>query len=193
MPEPRPVSQRDFGIGRGKVFPADHAKTLLNPARRIVQSPTRTVARMGLGPRDLVLELGCGPGYFTPALVAALAEGRVVAFDLQAEMLQLARTRVGPDATACVQGDAAWLPFAPSSFDGAVVILVLGEVPDRGRCIAELARVVRTGGRLVFCESRRDSDFIRIAELVALVEPCGFRLEGRQGPRFEYTASFLRS
>jgi len=186
------VGEPTFGIGRGKVFPAHRAKALVNPLRRIVQSPARTIARMGVGPGHTVLELGCGPGYFTPALVTAAGDGRVVAFDLQAEMLRLAKARTGPRPAAYVQGDAVRLPFAPSSFDAAVVILMLGEVPDRGRCIEELARVVRIGGRSIFCESRRDSDFTRIAELVALVEPYGFALERRVGPRFEYIASFLR-
>jgi len=54
-----------FGLERGKVFPAAHARSLLNPLRKLVQSPERTVAAIRIGPADRVLELGCGPGYFT--------------------------------------------------------------------------------------------------------------------------------
>ncbi len=184
--------QSVYGVGRGKVFPSERAKSLLNPLRQMVQSPSRTVRRLGVSPGDVVLELGCGPGYFTGALGAAVGDGRVVALDLQAEMLQLARARVHARHVTFVQGDAIELPFAPSAFDVVVVVLVLGEVPDQVRCIAELARAVREGGRVVFSESWRDSDFIRLNTLVTLVERYGLRFEGRHGPRWEYVASFIK-
>jgi ubiquinone/menaquinone biosynthesis C-methylase UbiE len=186
------ASDRVFGVGRGKVFPAARAKTLLNPARRIVQSPSRTVAKMGLRATDRVLEIGSGPGYFTPELARATPSGRVVAMDLQIEMLELASARTDRRSVSCVQGDAMALPFGEAAFDAASVILVLGEVPDRVACIAEIARVVRAGGHLVLCESRRDSDFIGLRDLVALVEPAGFQFAGRRGIAWEYTARFLR-
>ncbi|MGH8994722.1 MAG: class I SAM-dependent methyltransferase [Acidimicrobiales bacterium] len=184
---------RTFGVGRGKVFPAARAKSLLNPARRLVQSPRRTVARMGLRRDDLVLEVGCGPGYFTPELGRAVGAGLVIAFDVQFEMLKLTGERLStPTNVIRVQGDAADLPLGAASIDAAVVILMLGELPDRARCLVELARVVRPGGQLVMCESRRDSDFIALEELVGLVEPHGFRLGSRRGIGWEYTARFAR-
>ncbi len=184
--------ERVFGVGRGKVFPAERAKSLLNPARRIVQSPSRTVAKMALRASDRVLEIGSGPGYFTPELARATPSGRVVALDLQSEMLRLAAARTDRGSVSCVQGDAMALPFADARFDAALVILVLGEVPDRAACLGEIARVVRAGGQLALCESRRDSDFIGLRDLVALVEPAGFEFAGRRGIAWEYTARFLR-
>jgi SAM-dependent methyltransferase len=184
---------RTFGVGRGKVFPSAKAKSLLNPARRLIQSPRKTVDRMGLGLHDRVLELGCGPGYFTPELARAVSGGSVIGFDLQIEMLRLAGERLDAAGNVVrVQGDAAVLPFAAASFDAAVVILMLGELPDPRKCLAELARIVRHRGQLVMCESRRDSDFIALPGLVGLVEPHGFRLAGRRGIGWEYTARFVR-
>jgi len=84
----------DFGLGRGKVFPAKHAGSLLNPVRRLIQSPTRMVERMALTRTDRVLEIGCGPGYFSRALADAVPEGSLVLFDLQVEMLEFARRRL---------------------------------------------------------------------------------------------------
>ena len=46
----------EFGVGRGKVFPASKARSLLNPARRLVQSPGRVVKALARGrPVDLVI------------------------------------------------------------------------------------------------------------------------------------------
>jgi ubiquinone/menaquinone biosynthesis C-methylase UbiE len=44
------------------------------------------------------------------------------------------------------QGDASSLPFPDASFDAALLVLVLGGVPDQDRCIAEVARMLVHGG-----------------------------------------------
>jgi ubiquinone/menaquinone biosynthesis C-methylase UbiE len=177
------------------VFPAEKAQSLLNPLRRIIQSPRRTVARLQLASTARVLEVGPGPGYFSAALVEAVPRGHVVLLDLQPEMLTLARGRVGARASGVsyVCADASRLPLAPATFDAALVVLVLGEIPDRDGCIDELARLVRPGGAAVFAETRRDGDFVALPELRALVEPHGFGFVDRRGFAWEYTARFLRS
>jgi ubiquinone/menaquinone biosynthesis C-methylase UbiE len=183
-----------FGLGRGKVFPAKRAGSLLNPLRRLIQSPTRTIKRMGLAPANRVLEIGCGPGYFSRAIAAAVPEGSLVLFDLQEAMLDLARKRLSDLANVeFTQGDASSLPFADGSFDAVLLVLVLGEVPDRNRCIAEVARVLRLDGTVTFSESRRDGDFIPISTLKPLVEEHGFVMSERRGFGWEYTARFRQA
>ncbi len=178
---------RDYGMDRGKVFPAAHAKSLLNPARRLVQSPRRTVAAIGLRPGDRVLELGCGPGFFSPALAAALPRGELVVADLQAEMLQIARTRV---RAAAAEVDATALPFTAASFDAVFIATMLGEIPDPAACLDDVRRILRPHGTLAVAETRRDSDFIAPKTLRALVEPRGFTMIGRRGVRWQYVARF---
>jgi ubiquinone/menaquinone biosynthesis C-methylase UbiE len=186
-----------FSLGRGKIFPAKRAGSLLNPVRRLIQSPTRTVERMALAQTDKVLEIGCGPGYFSRAIAAAVSQGSLVLFDLQLAMLEIARQRLPEFANIhFTQGDASSLPFSDASFDAAllvlVLVLVLGEVPDQDRCIAEVARVVLRGGSVTFAESRRDSDFIPFRKLQTRAERHGLELAERRGPGWEYTARFRR-
>jgi ubiquinone/menaquinone biosynthesis C-methylase UbiE len=183
-----------FGLGRGKIFPAKRAGSLLNPLRRLIQSPTRTVQRMALARTDNVLEIGCGPGYFSRAIAGAVPEGSLVLFDLQLVMLELARQRL-PDIANIqfIQGDALSLPFPDASFDAALLVLVLGEVPDQDRCIAEVTRVVLRGGSVMFAESRRDSDFIPFGKLQTRAERHGLELAERRGPGWEYTARFRKA
>lgn len=179
-----------LGLERGKVFPASHARSLLNPARRLVQSPRRTVAAIGLGPDARVLELGCGPGFFSPLLVRA-TQGPVVLFDLQLEMLRIARDRVrfAPGA-ACLQGDGSRLPLGNSSLDAVFIATVLGEIPDQAGCLEEVRRVLRPGGTFAVSETRRDSDFIALRTLTELVASHGFELAGVKGFRWQYVALF---
>jgi ubiquinone/menaquinone biosynthesis C-methylase UbiE len=184
---------RTFGLGRGKVFPAAKASSLLSPFRRLVQSPRRAVDRMQLKDDARALEIGCGPGYFSPDLARAAPRGRAVLLDLQLEMLQLAHKRLaGVTNAVYAQADATHLPFRSEWFDAVLVVLMLGEVPDQSACLSEIHRVLRRDGVLTIAETRRDSDFIALPALRTLVEPLGFRFIDRRGVRWEYTARFAR-
>lgn len=181
----------EFGVGRNKVYPAARARSLLNPLRRLVQPPRRIVDALDVAPGDCVLEIGCGPGYFSPTLAAAVSQGCAVMGDLQSEMLVHARQRVSAfEHAQVVQLDATRLPFADATFDAVLVVLMLGEVPERGHCLSECRRVLRPGGVALFAESRRDSDFINRADLRAMVQPYGFELDRFRGSSWEYSARF---
>jgi ubiquinone/menaquinone biosynthesis C-methylase UbiE len=145
---------------------------------------------MEVSPTDAVLEVGCGPGYFSPTLAGAV--GTLVAFDLQPEMLVIARERLEAAGSTplVVAGDAMRLPFVDGWFDAVLIATVLGEVPVVGDCLAEVRRVLRPGGVLSVSETRRDSDFILLPRLRELVEPHRFELVGRTGTRWQYVARF---
>lgn len=91
-----------------------------------------------------VLEVGCGWGEFAERVQNELG-ARVVAIDLSPRMVDLARER-GIDARL---GDAQDIPFEDASFDCAIANWMLYHVPEIDRALAELARVLRPGGRLV--------------------------------------------
>lgn len=93
-------------------------------------------------------DLGCGTGQFS-ALVAPYVT-RVIAVDASAEMLGAARTRLASLANVEVRrGTLEALPVDDQQLDIAVLALVLHHVPDPGRAIAEAARVVAPGGRVL--------------------------------------------
>lgn len=185
------AEDREFGLGRGKVFPAERASSLVNPLRRLVQSPSRTVQAMGLTPHATVLEIGCGPGFFSPFIAAAVPDGCLVLVDLQAEMLTAARPRLVDHANVSyAQGDAAALPLRNSHVDAVLLATVLGEVPDPEACLDEVRRVLRPGGILTIVETRRDSDFIPLTTLRPLVEGLGLAYVDRRGTALQYAARF---
>jgi SAM-dependent methyltransferase len=91
-----------------------------------------------------VLEVGPGTGELAARIQADLGAD-VVAVDISERMVELTRAR-GVEATV---GDVQALPFEDGSFDCAVAAWMLYHVPEVERGIAELARVLRPGGRLV--------------------------------------------
>jgi ubiquinone/menaquinone biosynthesis C-methylase UbiE len=95
-----------------------------------------------------ILEVGCGTGNFSLTLVQQGA--RVVGLDCSLPMLARARAKLSePDAPlTLVQAQAARLPFADETFDGAMCILTLDFISQRETALAEMTRVLRPGGFL---------------------------------------------
>jgi SAM-dependent methyltransferase len=107
-----------------------------------------------------ILEVGCGWGELAEWLGRETG-AEVVAVDLSTRMVELARER-GVKAHV---GDVQELPFADGEFDVAVAAWMLYHVPDLDRGIAELARVLRPGGRLVVATNSR-FHLLELRELV---------------------------
>jgi demethylmenaquinone methyltransferase/2-methoxy-6-polyprenyl-1,4-benzoquinol methylase len=105
----------------------------------------RTVAAQ---PGERVLDLAAGTGTSSQPLASAGAQ--VVACDFSLGMLGVGRRR-RPQLTF-VAGDALALPFSDGSFDVVTMSFGLRNVSDVDAALTELARVTRTGGRLVICE-----------------------------------------
>jgi len=107
-----------------------------------------TVQALEVGPGDRVLDLAAGTG--TSAVAIARTGAQVVACDLSPGMVEIARQR-HPELTVVV-GDALDLPFPDAAFDAVTMSFGLRNTPDVSRCLRELLRVTRLGGRLVICE-----------------------------------------
>lgn len=105
----------------------------------------RTVRALRLPARALVLDVACGTGDLCCELSSR--GFRPVGVDLSWGMLAAAR-RCGP----YVQGDALALPVRDAACDGVTCGFALRNVADLGSLFAELARVIRPGGRLAILE-----------------------------------------
>jgi ubiquinone/menaquinone biosynthesis C-methylase UbiE len=187
MSQPHEPFQRVRGKG---MYPHEYAGWLLSPLRNLILPASRLVRRLGLKPTDHVVEVGCGPGYFAPAVARAVPEGRVYLVDAQPEMIEMARARMsGERAANNVSFDVAFaqaLPYAAASFDVVYMVTVLGEVPDQAGAMSEVLRVLKPGGRLSITEAAGDPDRLSASELNALTSAVGMRA-GRswRGPLIE--------
>lgn len=111
----------------------------------------RAVAAVNRLPGRKVLEVGVGTGLALPKYAP---DKRVTGIDLSAEMLERARARVERLGLGNIEElremDAEATEFATATFDLAVAMFVASVVPNSRRLLAEMRRVVRPGGQLLF-------------------------------------------
>jgi ubiquinone/menaquinone biosynthesis C-methylase UbiE len=143
-------------------------------------------------PGERLLEVGPGTGYYALPVAEWLAPGgRLDVLDVQQEMLDhtLRRAREhGIDNITPTLSDARELPYADDSFDGAYLVTVLGEIPDQDAALRELARVVKTEGRIVVGELFGDPHMVTHAALAGRAEAAGLRVDRKLGgPLWHFT------
>jgi SAM-dependent methyltransferase len=112
---------------------------------------SRAVAReflawLGLPAGDDWLDVGCGTGNLSRAVLARCAPTRMVGIDPSEGYVRYAREQTKYYRAEFCAGDARCLPFPDAAFDAAVSGLVLNFVPDPRSAVAEKARVTRAGG-----------------------------------------------
>lgn len=108
---------------------------------------------LGLQPGARVLEISTGSGSDSLQILRRIGpEGRLVATDLSRGMLEVARERLREHASSMsfVQCNGSYLPFADGVFDAVFHFGGINEFSEKERAIAEMARVAKVGGRVVF-------------------------------------------
>lgn len=115
-------------------------------AQALEPAAARTVEIAALQDGERVVDVACGTGNL--AVAAARAGARVTGVDLSPRLLDVARGRL-PEADF-LEGDGAALPLPDDAVDAALSVFGVIFVPDPVVAVAELVRVTRPGGRIVF-------------------------------------------
>lgn len=165
-----------------RVCPWWLAYTFDNPFRHLFQNPAKIVGPY-LGPGQAALDLGCGMGFFSRGMARLVGpEGRVIALDLQQEMLDtnLRRAkRVGLadriEPRLCRADDLG--PAQPVDF--ALAMWMVHETPDQAAFLAQAAAWLKPEGRFLIAEPKMHVTRADLDRTVQLFPQAGLKELGR--------------
>ena len=134
---------------------ADDDYNVFTPASsaRLIESFKRLT---GLAPGAKVADLGCGSGVFTNLLHEAGFEA--IGVDISPKLIAVGKLKY--PGLELIEGDIEHLPFADDSLDGVLLSGVVHHFPDPQRCVAEVRRVLRRGGKFMAFDPNRCNPFM---------------------------------
>ncbi|MCU0559359.1 MAG: methyltransferase domain-containing protein [Desulfobacterales bacterium] len=137
-------SQREFFDSR-----ADGWEAACYP-QEVRERLAALIPEFRLEPGACVLDVGTGPGVLIPYLREAVGpKGRICSFDLSLPMLRQAQLKPLLPQDLVLRADAHHLPFGAGRFDVVICFAAFPHFDDPGLALAEMARVAKSGGRVV--------------------------------------------
>jgi len=138
-----------------KRFPEKLAFTLDSRIRKFLEPPEELVSKLDLRQADVVMDFGCGPGFYTIPLARTVA--RTIAVDVSAAMLERTASNARKNAVMVelLRSDGTDLELADESVDLIFLNHVFHEIADRSKVLREFLRILKRTGRLVIVERTR--------------------------------------
>jgi len=176
------TSHRPSPDGTGRVYMGREIAQVMShlgapwldrPERMDEERPDLLLAGLGLAPDDVVVDFGAGSGYLTVALARTIPDGRVLAVDIQPEMLDLVRSKAGALGLGNVETVLA-TPTDPRLPEGAVDLVLMVDVYHEllwpVETMAGVVRSLAPRGRVVLVEYRADDPDVPIKPLHTMTE-----------------------
>jgi ubiquinone/menaquinone biosynthesis C-methylase UbiE len=158
-----------------------------NSARAITQ-------HLDLQPGMKVLDFGCGPGRLTLPIAKQIGpKGEVTVYDVQAGMLRRTQDKAqgaNLNNIRYLQAEAGTKQLGNHEYDRALLVTVLGEIPDRAAALNEIFAALRPGGLLSITEVIADPHFQRQSTVRQLAAATGFKERACFGHRLSFTLHF---
>ena len=168
----------------GWMVEMDNPLTRVNRARVII-------GLLDLVPGMKVLDAGCGPGRLTLPLAETVGpQGEVTALDIQDGMLARVRAKVqavGLQNVKFLQAGLGDGKLPPAYFDRALLVTVLGEIPDPMNALKEIHSALIPGGILSVTEVIFDPHFQRRETVLRMARAAGFQEKNFFGRSLAYT------
>jgi len=131
------------------------AFTLNNRIRSLINPPEQLISKLNIGPNDVVVDFGCGPGFFTVPI--AKVAGKTIAIDVSSQMLKRAASYAKKSGVTVefIRSDGSEIRLRDDSVDLVLLYHVFHEVEDKPKVLSEFLRITRPAGRLVVVEKTR--------------------------------------
>ncbi|HSG91998.1 MAG TPA: class I SAM-dependent methyltransferase [Pseudomonadales bacterium] len=167
---------------------------LERPTRQREERTDLFIARLELAPDAVVADIGAGTGYFSFPIAARLATGRVLAVDIQPQMLDLIRARQAETGVTNIEPVLGTItdPGLPdAAVDLAFIVDAYHEFSHPLEMGEAIVRALRPGGRLVLVEYRAEDPGVPIKPLHTMTEAQARREMEAIGLRWVRTDTYL--
>ena len=130
-----------------------------DPARDAWQRPDAVIDALALAPDAVIADIGAGTGYFAVRLARAVPQGRVLAVDVEPDMIRYLQQRATDDGLTNIEAIQSTPQSATVSepIDVAFLCNTYHHVPERARYFADLALHLEAGSRVVIVDFRVDA------------------------------------
>ena len=163
----------------GHVCPPSVVRWLNSPVRKLFQNPGKIMGTY-VKPGDTVIDLGCGGGFFSVALAKMVGDnGRVIAVDLQKEMLDITRNLAVKKGVPkritlhqCKEND---LDLANEKVNFALAFYVVHEVPDRKAFLAQVSTLLNPDAHFMIIEPAHHVSKSQFAQILKEAEAIGLK------------------
>lgn len=162
-----------------RVCSAENSKFLDLKLRRVVQNPEK-ILKPYISEGMVVLDMGCGPGFFTIDMTKLVGDsGKVVAADLQMEMLKKLESKVKDTNIENridfheAKKDEIGLS---GKFDFILIFYMLHEVPNQKTFLNELKNALKTNGKILISEPKFHVSKKDFQKSIELIEEMGFKI-----------------
>lgn len=170
------------------------ADWLERPQRTHEEMPDEVVANLNLKPTDVVADIGAGSGYFSFRMAKLLPQGRVLAVDIQPEMLTLIENRKRSDGVNNVDtilGDINDTRLPANSVDLILLVDAYHEFSHPWEMMQSMVSAMKSGGRIVLLEYRAEDRTVPIRPLHKMTQDQVKKEMGVFGLQFVETLDFL--
>jgi ubiquinone/menaquinone biosynthesis C-methylase UbiE len=172
-----------------KVCPLEKAKNLDNLFRRIIQNPKRILRKFVKNGMD-VIDVGCGPGFFTIPLSKMVGEnGKVVACDLQEGMLNLVKQKIekGKLKNIILHKTSEDKIGYEGKFDFILAFYIAHEVPNQKNFFIELNSMLNDNGVILLAEPKSRVSKDEFDNSLTIASEVGFDVKNNK-IAFSYSA-----
>jgi SAM-dependent methyltransferase len=137
------------------------------------EAPSRAIAALELAPNAVIADIGAGSGYYSFRIAPKVPLGRVVAVDIQPEMLEFLKKRSGelgiPNVTPHL-GTISGVNMPPKSLDAALMVDSYHEFSEPAEMLTSLYQALKPGGRIFLLEYRAEDPDVPIKLLHKMTE-----------------------
>ncbi len=172
-PSPDGIGKIFMGREISQVMGHQGLSWLERDERELEEAPSRAIALLDLAPDAVIADIGAGSGYYSVRIAPLVPQGKVIAVDIQQEMLDFLKAESAKRGVANVQphlGVIDDMQLPPNTLDAALMVDSYHEFSHPMEMLQSLHKALKPGGKIYLLEYRAEDPRVPIKPLHKMSE-----------------------